>query len=339
MNRHPLLRLTVALIVLAVALWWLSTTIDIIVVGSILSRVDTRFLIGGIPFVLLSHVVRTIRWRRLLLHLPNPPSIAAGFSSILIGYAASMIIPRSGEILRPYVLSQRTGIRFPTVLSSVVLERIIDVMSLFLGIALLIIVRSDLISAAFPGISATRIVLSIAIPLIVISAVIGTVAFTTIGPRIIDALMRPISSKAAGVIQRFLNEVKIGMQAVKSVKTWLLIALDSVIMWTLYAIPLLFALLAMPWNTLEFTLLDGGVLLLITSVGVTIAPTPGALGIYQGFAQTALIRLYGATPNEGFVFGVLAWLLNYGTAFLVGSLCFLVEMKRGLRLRNVNREA
>ncbi|MBI2793489.1 MAG: flippase-like domain-containing protein [Ignavibacteria bacterium] len=339
MNRHPLLRLTVALMVLTVALWWLSTTIDINVVGSILNHVDIRFLIAGIPFVLLSHVVRTIRWRRLLRHLPNTPGIAAGFSSILIGYAASMIIPRSGEVLRPYVLAQRTGIRFPTVLSSVVLERIIDVMSLFLGIALLIIVRSDLISVAFPGISTTRIILSIAIPLVSISVVIGTIAFSGVGPRIVDAFMRPISSKAAGVIQRFLNEVKIGMQAVRSVRTWLLIASDSVIMWTLYAIPLFAALLAMPWNEHAFTLLDGGVLLLITSVGVTIAPTPGALGIYQGFAQTALIRLYGATPNEGFVFGVIAWVLNYGTAFLVGSLCFLIEMKRGMRLRNVSREA
>jgi uncharacterized protein (TIRG00374 family) len=338
MSRHSLVRLTIAFIFLAVALWWLSTTIDIGVVGSILNRVDIRFLIGAIPFVLLSHVVRTIRWRRLLRHLPNTPSIATGFSSILIGYAASMIIPRSGEVLRPYVLSQRTGIRFPTVLSTVVLERIIDVMSLFLGIAVLIIVRSDLISAAFPGISGTRIILSIAIPLIGISVVIGTVAFTRVGPRIVNALMRPISSKAAGVLQRLLDEVKVGMQAVKSVRTWLLIVSDSVIMWTLYAIPLLFALLAMPWDKHEFTLLDGGVLLLITSVGVTIAPTPGALGFYQGFAQTALIRLYGATPNEGFVFGVLAWLLNYGTAFLAGSVCFLIEMKRGIRLRNVSRE-
>lgn len=338
MSGSSLLRLSVALVVLLIALWWLSTTIDTSVVWSILNRVDIRFLIAGIPLILLSHVVRTIRWRRLLRHLPNTPGIATGLSSILIGYAASMIIPRSGEVLRPYVLSQRTDIRFPTVLSSVVLERIIDVMSLFLGIAVLVIIRKDLISVSFPGMSGTRIIFSIAVPLIVMSIIVGTFAFTGLGPRIIEALINPISIKIATLLQKMLDEVKVGMQALRSVKTWLQIVLDSIVMWTLYAIPLWFALLSMPWTGSQFTLIDGGVLLLITSVGVTIAPTPGALGIYQGFAQTALIRLYGATSNEGFVFGVLAWLLNYGTAFVAGSFCFLIEMKRGLRLRNVNSE-
>ena len=53
--------------------------------------------------------------------------------------------------------------------------------------------------------------------------------------------------------------------------------------------------------------------------------------VYQGFAQIALMRLYGATSTEGLAFGIVSWVMNYGVALVVGGLYLVLEMRHGLR--------
>jgi hypothetical protein len=52
--------------------------------------------------------------------------------------------------------------------------------------------------------------------------------------------------------------------------------------------------------------------------------------VYQGFAQVALMRMYGATASEGLAFGILAWVINYGVALTVGGLAFMIESRQGI---------
>jgi uncharacterized membrane protein YbhN (UPF0104 family) len=53
--------------------------------------------------IVLSHVVRGHRWTLLLRPASTTVPLSAATSSVLIGYAANNIIPRSGEFIRPWV--------------------------------------------------------------------------------------------------------------------------------------------------------------------------------------------------------------------------------------------
>ncbi|MCX6139971.1 MAG: hypothetical protein NTX15_03945, partial [Candidatus Kapabacteria bacterium] len=82
-------------------------------------------------------------------------------------------------------------------------------------------------------------------------------------------------------------------------------------------------------------LIDASIILVIIALGVTIAPTPGALGIYQSFAQAGLVSLAGASATEGLAFGILTWLVNYGVALIVGALCWVAETRHGLTFKTL----
>lgn len=117
-----------------------------------------------------------------------------------------------------------------------------------------------------------------------------------------------------------LISVRDGLKALQRPSLYARLSSETILLWVAYAAPLYLLLQVMDFSMPHsFTMIDAGVLLVIIAVGVTIAPTPGALGVYQGFAQQALMLLYGATPEEGLAFAVVAWLVNYGSALVVGG--------------------
>jgi uncharacterized membrane protein YbhN (UPF0104 family) len=83
------------------------------------------------------------------------------------------------------------------------------------------------------------------------------------------------------------------------------------------------------------TIAGATTLLLVISVGVTIAPTPGAFGVYQSFAQVGLMALTSATASEALAFAMIAWLVNYGISFIVGGLCWLNESRHGITIASL----
>src|SRR5437660_11937292 len=83
--------------------------------------------------------IRAQRWRVLLRPVGEVPLYAA-LSATAIGFGASSVLPfRLGELLRPALLGRRAGVGMSAALSSVVLERLFDmllVIGCFLGVAL-----------------------------------------------------------------------------------------------------------------------------------------------------------------------------------------------------------
>jgi uncharacterized protein (TIRG00374 family) len=248
----------------------------------------------------------------------------------MIGYAANTLVPRSGELLRPFVLSQRSTISFATALSSVVVERFLDVLTLLAAIITILIWNSGPIAAALPTVNPTTVVVSFAVPAMLLLIALILLTFTEVAPNIVSGLVGRFSPSVAEKLRNVFIDLRRGAAVLRHPSEWPVILIDTVLIWLLWAASLWLVLIAMPWAGSTFTILDGAILLVIISIGVTIAPTPGALGVYQGFAQVALIRMYGATPAEGLAFGILAWTINYGVSLLAGGIAFLIESRHGI---------
>jgi len=88
---------------------------------------------------LMSLYVRAQRWR-VLLRPVGDIELYPALSATAIGFGASSVLPfRLGELLRPALLGRRAGVGMSAALSSVVLERLFDmllVIGCFLGLAL-----------------------------------------------------------------------------------------------------------------------------------------------------------------------------------------------------------
>lgn len=88
----------------------------------------------------------------MLRAVPDMPPVRLQdlFSAVMVGYTANNIIPRSGEVLRPYVLARRVGVSSALVLASVIAERMVDVLQLAVFLVLAVMFLPELTAQALP---------------------------------------------------------------------------------------------------------------------------------------------------------------------------------------------
>ncbi len=112
------------LVISAIALVILLYIVDLKRLLSALRLADYRLVLLGILITLLWLVVRGFLWRTLLR---DQASFGDAFWTLNEGYLLNNILPfRLGEIARAYLLSRKTPIAFWEVLSSIVIERTLD---------------------------------------------------------------------------------------------------------------------------------------------------------------------------------------------------------------------
>ncbi|NQW30401.1 MAG: flippase-like domain-containing protein [Ignavibacteria bacterium] len=334
MKYKKTLRILIGVIIFGLALWWVFSLTDLQSFAEIIEHANLPLLSMCVPLIIVSHWLRAIRWKRLLPSYSKQISTYRAFSAVMIGYAANTVVPRSGEIIRPLVLSNRTAVPASAALSSVIMERILDVLTLLVAIGVIVVLQQGLFTRVFPNLSIAAALSSVLFPIALLILLIAVIVFTNLGERLVAILGKPLSKKWQQKLIGIIHGIREGSSLLRYPKVWPVLGLESILMWALYIVPLLIVYHSISFATqVEFGFADAAVMLVVIAVGVTIAPTPGALGVYQGFAQAAMITLYGATPEEGLAFGVLAWVVNYGTAMVVGGLCLVDETRHGFRLK------
>lgn len=89
----------------------------------------------AIPVFLIligSHWVRALRWRLLMEPMGYKPSRANSFFAVMIGYLVNMGVPRLGEIVKCTVLARYEKIPADKLIGTIILERMIDALTLLL---------------------------------------------------------------------------------------------------------------------------------------------------------------------------------------------------------------
>lgn len=80
----------------------------------------------------LAYVLRVIRWRSLISEIKDV-SFLNVFSATSIGFMANHLLPaRAGEIVRTVFLGKKENLGMPTIFATIVMERLLDSMSLII---------------------------------------------------------------------------------------------------------------------------------------------------------------------------------------------------------------
>lgn len=310
------LRAGASLATLALAIWWLGTRISIDATLAALGNTQPLMLAATVPVIILSHIVRAYRWQLLLRHA-SLINISTLFSGVMIGYAFNTVLTRSGEVIRPWIVSRKTTTPLGILMGSVVTERVIDVCTLVLGVIMAAVFAQPVLASIVPSFSVNDILLKLVLPIFLVFLVILVMVRSPLGKRF-----------------RILKDVSRGISLDAIRQHPLRIVGATTVLWMLYIVPMWMLVEAvLPTSSSSF--LDATLLLIAVSIAVTVAPTPGALGVYQGFAQAAAMLILGATSDAGLAFAIVAWLVNYGIAVLVGAVCLANEFRTGLRWADV----
>src|SRR5690242_1391340 len=110
-------------------------------IGQALGEANYWWLLPALGAYFLGVYVRAIRWHYLLGPLKKV-SVKRLFPVVVIGYMANDVLPvRMGEVVRAYVLGKRENVSKTGTLATIVVERIMDgiTMLLFLATAALFV--------------------------------------------------------------------------------------------------------------------------------------------------------------------------------------------------------
>ena len=155
-SRNALLRATLGIAISVVAIVILINSVDIEAALQVLRTASPAWIAVMFVTAIIDIGARGGRWRALLEPIaPLPYSRVLGYT--YIGYLANNVLPaRLGELYRSHALGEGEGISRPTVLGTVVVERVVDTVMVvaIAAIAVLVLsVRGVMTSAVLLGLA------------------------------------------------------------------------------------------------------------------------------------------------------------------------------------------
>lgn len=275
-------------------------------------------------FATLGFVSRAYRWNLLIEPLGYKPSLKNTFLALMVGYLANYAFPRIGEITRCAVLARSEKIPADKLIGTVIVERITDMIMVFLLLFILLIGRFDffgnflqqnLLAPAWKlltGFSEKSVIFWI-----VLSAVIAIMSI------LIYLIFRarpdsnPLILKSRKIIKGLIS----GIQTVyKMNRAWEFI-LHSILIWIAYWMMTYVAVFLLP-ATSDLKLIDALYILVIGSFGF-IAPVQGGIGAFHWIVSTGLM-LYGISKEDGLAFATILHGSQSLWTIILGSLSMLL---------------
>jgi len=307
--------ITIALLVFSVYLSLDQIDFDQLYVA--LAEVDYIWTLAAIPVIIMSHWLRGLRWRTFLTPFCKAESNINLFSAVMVGYLFNNILPRGGEIVRPYILAKREKVSFTSVFGTIIVERVIDLFTLLGLFAVSFMINRYKIVEAFPSeIEPERLLL--------LSGALFMMLFIALYPPTVkfflNLLIKPFSVRIHEKLVELFDKFRNGFLIIKKPSLYFRIIVESLLIWFLYALPIYILFFAFPFQTtLNLGLEDALLLLVVSGIGVTIAPTPGAVGVYHFLVSTAMTKLYGLNPEVSLAFATVIHALNMVLQLVVGG--------------------
>lgn len=244
--------------------------------------------------LMLSHAARAWRWRYLLEPIKRDIGFRNLFSGVMIGYLMNNILPRAGELARPYAIGKLESIPKSAALGTIVVERLIDTVSFLVLVVLIPFVYHGPLLESFPWLQRSGMILSL-VTLCVLVVIVSLMLRRDWTDAVLRTLAPLLTAGIARQVDRMTHSFLDGFLFLKEPKNFLLIFVLSVVVWGLYVLMTYVAFFSFDLHQV-LDLRAAIVILAISSIGVAL-PTPGATGTYHLFATQALTRLF-FVPNE-----------------------------------------
>ncbi len=255
--------------------WYLAKTVDFADIGAALQAANGRFIFLGFLIFITNGSLKAWRWRVLLSpEQPDKLRYTAVFWAIWLGQLVNSVLPflRLGEVGRAYAINQQIGISKTQAVSSMLIEKSVEL--ILLGLTVLLLIPFAVLP---PNTEQVGLILAIVAAVFLL----GMGLVTTQTERVIRILQR-VTSKLPEKGQHWINRRLIlgldGLAALRHRRSLAAIALSSVgIVCLDIALPYtLFFVFDLPFSLAIAVLINVAVAL------VTTPPTaPGELGIFE----------------------------------------------------------
>ncbi|MCL2039149.1 MAG: flippase-like domain-containing protein [Bacteroidetes bacterium] len=333
-NTKKLLNIFFVLIVISLTIYGLFANLDLDSFVDSFSGINWIYCALSVPVALLSHLVRALRWRLYVNPIKKDVSLFNLFSAVMVGYAVNNWTPRGGELVRPYVLARRVNCSKSSLIATIIVERLIDVFFLLLMFCLVFLLSKELILQAFPWLNTNTLTLMGGLVFLVVLCLFLLLT-TNIFDNLLNKILRKLSAKWTERIYNIWRAFKLGFETLKTPRDYLYNFLYSCLIWLLYTIPSYLMFFAFDFqNTAHLTIIDAGLLVVVSGIGMSIAPVPGGIGVYHWIAVTCIVNLYPQiSTEEALAYATVSHGINLLIQVLAGGLFMLRENIRNVDLK------
>jgi len=326
---------TALFIFLAIALFvWFLRGVDLGAVAGQIRRARIDFLVLSLLPLAMTFLARTVRWQYLLGPIGSA-RFGTTFRATVIGFAAMALLPaRLGDVLRPYLLARREGFPVASTLATIVMERVLDLITVLVLLALYVLLlggRETLPARLLGPLEASAGIAAAAAAVLFVATWTLATHPERIGRLVLRTerfLPERIAQSLSGLARTFSEGFAVAREAralsfalVWSIPVWLGIAAHAWLVAIAFGIRMPF-----PGAFLLQALLVIGVAM----------PTPGGIGGYHAMYRLGATAFFGAPDEAAVGAAIVAHALSVLPVVLLG---FAFMVQDGLSLTGLRQMA
>jgi uncharacterized protein (TIRG00374 family) len=296
---------------------------------------DFRLIALAIVVILTNYLFRAMRWAVFL----RPAYKALGQKAIpwwslagsqFVGFTGLVLFGRIGELIRPLLVSRRTGFTFSSQIAIVTVERVFDLGAFALIFSLNLMLAPGLGSLPhhelFHRVGYAIAGLTLILGVFVAAVRLAGAAVAAIMRRVMGLFSQAAGNSAAEKVRLFRD----GLNVIDNLPDFLLASALSLATWVGIAITYVLTLKAFPAPVHTLTIADTLLLMGFSVVG-GVVQLPGVGGGAQALTIGALTELFGIPAALAVSAGLMVWLISSMCVVPFGLIYAKVE---GISLRN-----
>jgi len=305
------LKVLLSVLIGTLFLVWMLWNVDFAVMGQTILNAHYVYLLPILLILFLSHWLRAVRWQILLKPVKNIP-VNVLFNALIIGYMVNTFTPAHlGEFVRAFILGKREHLPASLIFSTVVVERIVDLLSFLMLMALAMVLYP------FPQwVKNGGYVIFTGTILFIFFLIFFKLNFR-FSFQLMAILLKPFPRSINIRINEILQSFAGGLNRLKSGLHYFLLIFLSILIWFGYGIIFYIAFDMFDLKMYELNLLAALVLLVITTVGVIVPNAPGYVGTYHKLCQIGL-GFFGVPASQGASFAVTMHAINFFPVLILG---------------------
>jgi uncharacterized protein (TIRG00374 family) len=265
------------------------------------------FILLGVLLSLLSHILRAYRWNYLLEPLGFQPKILNNFMAVNTAYIMNLFIPKSGEVTRAIVINKYENIPFDKAFGTIISERVVDVVVLFLVTLIALILKFDILYDFLFDL----------IPLNKLYYIAGVILIIGI---LFLAFMKYSKSNFKQKLINFFSGFKDGVLSIIRMKRKQAFLIQTIVIWGLYILSFYVSVFALEDTA---TISFGTIIITFVIGSFAFAFTNSGFGSYP-FAIAAILLVFGIPETVGTAFGWIVWTSNIASIIFFGGLSFIM---------------
>ena len=231
-------KIALALLAGAVLLFFALRGVDLDHVRAIMGQASPLVLVLALAVYLSAYFIRSLRWR-LILRPIQPISVPESFFMLMAGYFLNYIVPiRAGEVAKSFFLKKLKGLPIAVSLPTVFLDKLLELFSVLLVIALVPVLSVRLSGSLSSLIVAVATVFLIAVGLLTL-AIRNGAGTARILMRLLSWLPERFHDRMSSWIGLFVDGLSIARTNARNVwsllvLTGLAVALDAVYFYLMF---------------------------------------------------------------------------------------------------------